>query len=234
MDSRSIEDYLKAIYGLQANHTRAKTSQLARKLSVTAGTVSEMLKRLAAQRPPLVIYKHHQGVRLSDHGRQMALNVIRRHRLLETFLHQTLGLSWDEVHQEAEILEHCLSARVTDALDRFLGHPSADPHGEPIPDVQGRMPPHSSLTLSALAEGKRFRVMRVQPVSADLLQYLESEEIQIGTTGILISRAPFEGPLTLALDGDPTPRKIVIGRTVGRRIYVEALRGPSAPGLLAP
>ena len=225
MGSQTTEDYLKAIYDLQTDGMRAKTSQLADRLAVTAGTVTEMLKRLAASDPPLLTYKQHHGVRLTDHGERMALNVIRRHRLLETFLHQTLGLTWDQVHAEAELLEHSLSARVTDALDRFLKFPQSDPHGEPIPDAVGQLPPYSMVTLADIAEGQQFRVVRIQPVRSDLLQYLHSEKIHIGTKGTLIARAPFEGPLTLQLHLPGKERESVLGHKVSRHIYVELIPG---------
>jgi len=226
MDSKTVEDYLKTIYKLQSGGERAKTSQVAHKLGVTAGTVTEMLKRLARRSPPLLTYKQHYGVRLTRHGRKRALDVIRRHRLLETFLQQTLGLAWDEVHQEAEILEHCLSKRVTDALDKFLQFPRSDPHGEPIPDADGRIAAQSGLSLSALAAGQTFRVIRVQPVEAELLRYLKSEQIHIGTTGTLISRAPFDGPLTLRLRTGQSTRGCVLGRKAADQIFVEALATP--------
>jgi DtxR family Mn-dependent transcriptional regulator len=226
MANKTIEDYLKATYQLQTRGTRVRTSQLANSLEVTSGSVTAMIKRLAEHRPALVTYLHHQGIRLTPPGEKIALSVIRRHRLLETFLHQTLGLNWDEVHQEAEILEHCLSERVTEALDRFLGRPERDPHGDPIPDPQGQFPQTSRLSLSELAVGKRFRVVRVQPAPPDFLKFLNGEQISIGTTGTLLSRTAFDGIAALEMETGKAPRKCSLSQQVSERIFVEDLGDP--------
>jgi DtxR family Mn-dependent transcriptional regulator len=223
MYSQTVEDYLKAIYTLEEKESIAKTGALARQLDITAGSVTEMVKRMAANPEPLIRYRHHQGVQLTQRGRHRALAVIRRHRLLETFLHQTLGLGWEAVHQEAETLEHHLSDRVVRALDRHLNHPRCDPHGEPIPDTQGQMHAPAGQDLTTLEPGTRFRVVRVDPSLDGMLDYLGTLKIGLGTVGTLIGQAPFDGPLTLRLDDAERQTETVMGPDVAARIYVECI-----------
>ena len=223
MTSRAKEDYLKAIYELEEKVGVAKTTQLAERLGVRAATVTEMVQRLSKEPDRTITYKHHQGVRLTHTGRQKAIEMVRRHRLLETFLHQTLGLSWDEVHQEAEVLEHHLSERVTEAIDRHLDFPKFDPHGEPIPDADGNMAVMPQLVLSDIDTGSRFMIIRVDPVSSEFLAYLDDLAMGIGTTGRLLSKDEDHGPLSIELDDrDNAPRK-TLKRQIADRLYVEAL-----------
>ncbi len=223
MNSETVEDYLKAIYELQAKEGRAKTSHLADKLGVTAGSVTEMLRRLARTTPQLVVYKQHHGVRLTARGQKIALNVVRRHRLLETFLHQVLKLSWDEVHREAEVLEHHVSERVTDALDELLKRPAYDPHGEPIPDRTGSLPTVSDQMLSEVAIGKSVRIVRVQPHKEELLQYLDSMGIGIDTRAVVVEKAPFDGPISLRIGTGRSRHDCALGRGVTDHLFVEVL-----------
>ena len=134
MPSEAVEKYLKTIYETQQHGGRVKTTTLAQMLGVTAGSVTDMIKRLSNVRPKLVSHEMHKGVALTPRGKRIALNVIRRHRLLETFLNRVLGFSWDEVHDEAEKLEHHISSRLTEAIAEYLNHPQYDPHGDPIPE----------------------------------------------------------------------------------------------------
>jgi DtxR family Mn-dependent transcriptional regulator len=225
MVDRAVEDYIKAIDALEQQHGRAKTSLLAQRLGVTPGSVTEMLKRLSAARPRLVSYKHHHGARLTAAGRRRALAVIRRHRLLETFLHKTLGLDWDEIHREAEELEHHLSDRVTEALDRHLGHPRFDPHGEPIPDCEGRMPDWPHQPLSKLADGQAFEVVGVSPVSDDLLVLLDRMGIGIRTTGRRLAEAAFDGSVAVTIDTPTGAVEQTLGKDAAHRIQVKAVEG---------
>lgn len=223
MGTHAVEDYLKAIYELQEEEGRAKTSRLAEKLGVTPGSVTDMLKRLSQSPPGLLTYRHHYGVQLTSKGRAEALDVIRRHRLLETFLHQILGLNWDEVHQEAEVLEHHISTRVADAIDRLLEHPEFDPHGEPIPRQSGALPTVSEKRLSDVDIGSAFRIVRVLPTESALLQHLDAIGIGIDSTGVMVEKAPFDGPLTFrpGRRGDQPPR--TIGRNVADQLFVDIL-----------
>jgi DtxR family Mn-dependent transcriptional regulator len=220
MNSSTVENYLKAIYELEDQGGRVKTNHLATRLKIKAGTVSEMIKRLATATPPLLRHRHHQGVRLTAEGRQIALNVIRRHRLLETFLYRTLALSWDEVHREAEILEHHISDRVTAAIDRHLGYPQIDPHGEPIPDADGRITPSNDIRLTRIKPHHSYRVTRVVPESSELLQCLQDLGIAIGVSIRVIAKAPMGGALTLSIGDGQEAREHVVGRNLADLIYV--------------
>jgi DtxR family Mn-dependent transcriptional regulator len=223
MNSETVEDYLKAIYTLQEKEGRAKTSALARQLGVTAGSVTEMIKRLAAADADLVTYRQQHGVRLTAAGRQVALDIIRRHRLLETFLHQVLGLSWGEVHTEAEKLEHHLSPRVTDAIDRLLGHPRLDPHGEPIPSKTGQLPdvPHQKLTDADV--GAKVRIVRVDPFREDLLPYLDKMGIRLNIKALIVDKAPFKGPVTLRVLDGKHQRECSLGHHVSEHVFVTTI-----------
>ncbi len=137
MESVTVENYLKAIYQLSDASGGAPTGELARRLKITPGSVTLMLQRLAEA--GLVKYAAHQGVRLTKKGQKVAIRVVRNHRLLELYLTNTLGLPWDEVHEEAENLEHAVSDRLVARIDEYLGHPDRDPHGDPIPDTDGKM-----------------------------------------------------------------------------------------------
>ena len=226
MQSGPVENYLKAIYELEEKTGIARTTVLADKLGIKAGTVSEMIKRLSKADSPLITYKHHQGVRLTTKGRKEALSVIRRHRLLETFLHRTLDLSWDEVHAEAEVLEHHLSDRVTDAMDRHLGYPRYDPHGEPIPHGDGTIIDRKEMRLSDIDEYQKFRVIRVVPESDDLLINLDKLKLGIGSCGSIVARAPSEGPITIRIESNNQFIEHELGRQVADLIYVEFLDRP--------
>ena len=223
MTSHKVEDYLKAIYELEEAEGLAKTTLLAEKLGIQAGTVSEMIKRLSKGSPPLITYKHHHGVRLTAKGKKAALGVIRRHRLLETFLHETLGLSWDEVHEEAEVLEHHLSERVTNSIDQHLDFPKSDPHGEPIPDREGNIIAQAQMRLSETQEGQIFKIIAVNPISNDLLLYLASLGIGIHSSGSVISKSPLDGLIKFRINQKGTFEEHILGRNVADQIYVEKI-----------
>ena len=149
--SRSKQDYLKALYSLAPGRQPVAPSRLAAHLGVSAPSVTNMLGRLAAER--LVTHAPRSGTRLTELGRRRALEIVRRHRILETFLVRVLGLDWAEVHADAEVLEHHVSDRVLDAIDRVMGHPREDPHGHPIPDPRGRMRRRPLVPLASLRQG---------------------------------------------------------------------------------
>jgi DtxR family transcriptional regulator, Mn-dependent transcriptional regulator len=158
--SRSQQDYLKALYLLAAEGGPVPTSRLAARLQVSAPSVTNMVSRLAADR--LVRHSPRAGARLTPHGRRAALRIVRRHRVLETFLVRVLGLDWSEVHEDAEILEHHISDRVLEAIDRLMGHPVEDPHGHPIPDAAGHLARRALVPLASLPQGSRARVREIQ------------------------------------------------------------------------
>src|ERR1700709_2798673 len=160
--SEAIDDYLKAIFQLSGRDERLVTStEIATHLSITAASVTNMLQKLSASEPPMVLYKKHHGVKLAKAGRKRALEIIRHHRLIETFLTQILGYPWDEVHQEAERLEHFISERFEERIDAKLGHPEFDPHGHAIPALDGSVPSHEPRTLSQLKPGQTAKVESV-------------------------------------------------------------------------
>ena len=197
MRSDTVEDYLKAIYELEEKYGRAKTSALSERLGITPGSVTDMLKRLAGQTPRLVHYQSHQGVTLTALGRRRALAVIRRHRLLETFLHDVLGFTWDEVHDEAEELEHCLSERLTEALAVHLNHPACDPHGDPIPSREGEIQTSAGRPLGEWPAGRRLCITRVRLQDQRALQYLAQNGIRIGATVTIMEQSPLDGQISL-------------------------------------
>jgi DtxR family transcriptional regulator, Mn-dependent transcriptional regulator len=224
MRSVNTEDYLKAIYELQAAEGRAKTSHIAEKLRIKSASVTEMIKRLALQRPRLLAYVPRRGVRLTAKGKKAALNIIRRHRLLESFLHKALGLSWDEVHQEADLLEHHLSERLTEALADFLGHPEFDPHGEPIPGVRGEMSRLSQMKLSEANAGSKIRVVGLQSPTDQLLHYLSEHKIGIRTVATITHAEGYDGSITLQITSNGETRERVVGKDATDHILVELLR----------
>jgi len=158
--TRSNQDYLKALYELAPDGARVTTSRLAARLGVSAPSVTNMLARLARER--LVLHAPREGARLTEGGRQAALAMVRRHRILETFLVRVLGLDWAEVHQDAEVLEHHISDRVLGAMDRLVGHPDEDPHGHPIPDARGRVRRRRLEPLGGLGAGSSAVVREIR------------------------------------------------------------------------
>src|SRR5689334_3819505 len=180
MNSLSEENYLKAVYKLSSeNKLQVYTTDLAEKMGTSSASVTDMLQKLG--RKKLIIYKKYQGVKLTEQGRKAALNVIRKHRLWEMFLAEKLKFGWDEVHAVAEQLEHISSDKLIERLDEFLGYPSADPHGDPIPDSNGKIPTQRSVLLSSLAEGDKAVISGVVDHHPSFLKYLESIGLNVGT-----------------------------------------------------
>jgi len=211
----ALQDYLKAIY--QVTESRggepAKTKAIAARLGVSQPSVSAMLDRLSADGQ--VDYVHYAGAALTAKGRGAALSVVRRHRLLELYLHRFLGLGWDEVHDQAEILEHALTARVEAAIDEALGHPTFDPHGDPIPRPDGTIAPPAGQSLWDAAGPGRLRVARVSDEDPALLRHLEGIRI---VPGAVVSgvRRDTGGVLHLRAGR----REELLGREAAERVYV--------------
>ena len=211
----AIQDYTKAIYALEQRHGDAvNTTALAERLGVTSGSASSMLKRLA--RLGLVAHVPYRGVRLTDPGRRVALEVLRRHRLLERFLTDELDVPWDRVHDEAEVLEHVLSEELAGRIAAKLGHPTHDPHGDPIPSLEGHIDDVETRALADLEPGDGGVLARVSDSDPDLLRYLTARGIAIGMKVEVHRREPFEGPLTVWLD----EREHVLGGEVARAIRI--------------
>ncbi len=176
--SSSVGDYLKAIWELSREGGAASTKEVAERLSVSSASVSNMFTRL--QEMGLAEYERYQGATLTELGRVEALGLLRRHRLIETFLLRCLGYSWEDVHEEAESLEHSVSDGFTERLAEFLGHPAQDPHGDPIPGADGSLEPDESFPLSGAQAGERVRIYRVGEREAEKLAYLEESGLTPG------------------------------------------------------
>ncbi len=214
--THSIEDYLKAIYELAQIASPVSTSALANKLENAPASVTGMLKKLATFDPPLVEYERHHGVTLTGAGEKISIEVIRHHRLLELYLTEALGYSWDEVHAEADRLEHVISEEFEERIANYLGNPSLDPHGEPIPTKEGSMAPPAGMRLSDLDTGQAATIVRVADDNAELLRYLAELGMQPNAGVVITSRAPFDGPVHVEVDG----KTHALGHKVTNRVYV--------------
>jgi DtxR family Mn-dependent transcriptional regulator len=192
--SPSVEDYAKAVYVLQTRTGGAvSTNTLAERLEITPGSASGMVRKLAEQ--GLVEHERYRGVRLTDEGRTLALRVIRRHRLIEQFLAEALGMPWDRVHDEAEVLEHVLSGELERLIAAHLGDPDIDPHGDPIPTADFVISEPPTRSLDELPIGTRGRFVRVSDSDPAKLRYLAEHAIAIGDDLEVVDRQPFGGPL---------------------------------------
>lgn len=189
------EDYLKAIYELEQGGEPAATNALAGRLGIAAASVSGMLQRLG--RLGLVRTERYRGTRLTAAGRVVALGLIRRHRIIETYLVSRLGFAWDDVHEEAERLEHAASPELIERMASVLGHPTADPHGAPIPTATGKVDERRFASIASLAPGAEARVARMSDRDPELLRYLAARGVRPGARIRVESREPFDGPLVL-------------------------------------
>ncbi len=223
MPTESVENYLKAIYEIEEECERVTTSKLAERLEVASPSVTAMLKRLHKQKRPFVEHTPHRGVVLTDEGQRRALAVIRRHRLLETFMCQVLGYTWDEVHEEAERLQHHISERLERRIAEYLGHPGTDPHGDPIPDTEGIIAENAHVPLSEADVGCLVRVSRVRDEQAEVLRYLTSLGIEPGVMITLAGKAPFDGPYMVRVGDDPNAETYGIGPGVAEMVMVEVI-----------
>ncbi len=219
MLSESMQNYLKAIYRLQEGDGTVATTDLADAMGVTAASATGMIKKLAA----LKLVRHHpyQGVVLSQAGRQVALEVVRHHRLVELYLAQALGYGWDQVHEEAERLEHAISEEFEERIFEALGRPTRDPHGEPIPAKDGTIAASESCRLSDLEPGSKGIIREVNDGSAEMLRYLGERKLVPDAPVEVTEKAPFNGPLTVRVG----TLSHVIGRGLASHIRVEPQPG---------
>jgi DtxR family Mn-dependent transcriptional regulator len=216
--TRSIEDYLKAIFELQSQSGAAQTRAIAEALAVAPPSVTGMVKRLS--RSGLLQHAPYRGVRLTSSGVQAALRILRRHRILEAYLASKLGYAWDSVHQEADRLEHSASDELIERMAMALGNPRRDPHGAPIPTPGGDLE-HEELTpLAEIPEGELAELRRVSDRDPEMLRYLAFLGLKPGVTLEVGARQPFRGPLTLRLLSVP-PREVVIGRELALELFCE-------------
>lgn len=221
MITEADQNYLKEIYGLELDHQQVTTSMLADRFGFSPATVTGMLKKLSQR--GWVAYERYQGVTLTDDGRKIALEVIRHHRLLETYLARALDIPWDRLHEEAEKLEHVLSDYLEARIDESLGYPTSDPHGSPIPAADGSMSDSGRLRLANLANGDRAEVVEVNDRDPDLLGRLEELRLIPGAKVSVEAVEPLDGLLTLRVGKD----SVVVGQTTANRVFVKRLTPPN-------
>lgn len=215
--TQSVQDYLKQIYELTENGSSASTNDLAQRLNIKPASVTGMIQKLAAEKPALVEYQKHQGVTLTATGKRAALEVIRHHRLLETWLVQTLGYSWDEVHEEAERLEHVISEDFERRIAAALGHPLRDPHGELIPTADLKMPLDESTPLSALRKSQTGKILCIKGADADLLRYLTELGLTPNTSIQVVEYSSYDHNLTIKVE----KKTHVLGLSITSKIFIE-------------
>jgi len=219
--SRSKQDYLKALYTLGSPRAAVAPSRLAVQLGVSAPSVTNMLARLAAER--LVTHAPQTGARLTERGRRRALEIVRRHRILEAFLVRVLGLDWSEVHADAEVLEHHVSDRVLDAIDRLMGHPQEDPHGHPIPDARGRVRRRPLVALATLRPGAAAVVREIHDADGRRMARWKETGLVPGAKVKVRDVRPVDDVFELEVEG----RTMVTGSEGLEGVLVEARRGES-------
>ncbi|MFN3335918.1 MAG: metal-dependent transcriptional regulator [Thermomicrobium sp.] len=219
--THAMEDYLKVIFALEREEGRVTTQAIAERLGVQSPSVTNMLKRLAALH--LVEHQPYRGVRLTERGRDVALEVIRHHRLLELFLTELLGYPWDAVHEEADRLEHGLSEELESWIDARLGFPTADPHGHPIPRSDGSLPERPCVRLEDVSPGQSVEVLHVADHDRAQLRYLAELGIRPGIRVEVLERLPFEGPLRIRV-GD---QEHYVGTPLTRAVFVVVEEGPA-------
>jgi DtxR family Mn-dependent transcriptional regulator len=215
--SPSVEDYIKAIYKAHAEKGSVATQELAERLRVSAPAVSKMMRKLSALK--LITHAPYQGVKLTRAGGKLALEIIRHHRLIELYLVQAMGFSWDSVHEEAERLEHHISEEFEDKIDELLGHPTACPHGDPIPTRAGTIAPIHDRPLAQQRSPAHLIVRRVSDEDAGLLRHFQALGVTPGTAIELVTQEPFEGPLVLKVGG----KRVRLTPQAARKVFVDAL-----------
>ena len=218
-----VEDYLKTIYEIGRGTVAVATNDIAQRLNIAPASVSGMVRRLADQ--GLLGYERYRGVTLTDAGRRAALRTIRRHRIIESYLSKALDYPWDRVHDEAERLEHAASDELVDRMAKAIGEPVVDPHGAPIPSREGLVDETVYLTLDELGAGYGARVVRVSDDDPEMLRYLAELEIIPGTELVVISRAPYQGPISIRI----ADHLLAIGPALAGQVMVEPLTDMDAP-----
>ncbi len=213
--STSVEDYLKAIYKLEtaSEGEGVSTTKLAKEMNVANASATNMVKRLSEM--GLVNYESYYGSNLTEPGKKIALEMIRHHRLLELYLTEMMGYSWDEVHDEAEKLEHHISEQFEDKISELLDNPKFDPHGDPIPTKDGKMPELLLLPVSEIEDDQKHILRRVKNQDPEFLRYLEKLGLIPGVEIRVLGKEPFEGPVTLEVEGE----KISVGYNIAKELY---------------
>lgn len=215
MGSLTEENYIKSIYSLSQEEGEVSATELAKKLGVKLPTINSMIKKLAAKK--IVSYAPYQGIKLTEKGKKEALSIIRKHRLAELFLVKVMGLGWEEVHDIAEQLEHVNSERFYDRIDELLGYPKSDPHGEPIPDANGKITSKNRIALSSVSEGESVRITAVADDEKSFLHHLNTKGLQIGDSIVIKKREDFDGSMAIL----HKKKEITLSQQVAERILVE-------------
>ena len=216
MSSTSEENYLKTIFKLTRSKKSATTNRIGELLNTKASSVTDMIKKLSKK--GLVDYTKYQGVSLTVSGQKEALMIIRKHRLWECFLHDSLGFAWDEVHAIAEELEHIDSAELINRLDRYMGFPKHDPHGDPIPDKDGNLTPLKNLFISDLKVGELALVTGIKDTSKDFLIYLKKIKLILGTSIEVLEKISFDQSVKIRINGSV---ELNISDQIGTNVYVK-------------
>jgi DtxR family Mn-dependent transcriptional regulator len=212
----SVEDYVKAIYELSRPSGSAAASDVAGRLKVAPPSVSAMVRRLVGQ--GLVSHEPYRGLHLTKKGRSVALQLVRRHRVIEAYLVTALGYAWDEVHSEAERLEHAASPELINRMAAAIGEPAVDPHGAPIPTAHGKLEEPKHRRLGDLVPGERARILHVEDEDPELLRYLASMRVMPGAAVRCLKKEPYDGPLTIRVGS----RNHILGPSLAARIFVSA------------
>ena len=213
--STSEENYLKTIFHLQTKEDNVSTNELAEKLRTKPASITDMMKKLKTRK--LVNYQPYQGFRLTPEGKKVALSIVRRHRLWEYFLAEKLKFNWDEVHEVAEQLEHVSSKKLIDKLDEYLAFPKFDPHGDPIPDTNGKMDAAKQINLSELPVNKPAKVCFIANLSELLLEHLNEKKINIGTSIVVKRKFSYDDSLEIRLDN----KLLTISDQLAKNIFVK-------------
>ncbi len=213
--SQAVEDYLKAIYVLESEGEGATTTNIATMLNISSASVTNMLKRLAKLN--LLEHESYRGAKLTPAGKKIALEVLRHHRLLELYLMEVMGYSWDEVHAEAENLEHHISERFEERIAELLNHPTHDPHGDPIPTKDGVMPEMANLSIADAELNTNYIIGRVKDQDSELLRYLEKIGVLPGVKVKILEKTPFSGPIKISLEGETEQ---MLGHAVASEVFV--------------
>ncbi len=217
----SIQDYLKIIYDLTESGESASTTALAQRLGIAPASVTGMVQKLATLKPALVSYRKHQGVTLTAAGKRAALEVIRHHRLLEAWLVQTLGYSWDEVHNEAEKLEHVISEDLEERIASAMGNPTHDPHGEPIPTADLVMPADDSILLADLPIQQSAVISKVHAQDMDMLRHLEVLGLVLGTKLKALEKSRYDEMIRIQVEGQK--ENTVLGPAITKRVFIKTI-----------
>ncbi|MBP92551.1 iron (metal) dependent repressor, DtxR family [Bizionia echini] len=212
------ENYIKAIYHLgKQGRENVNTNALAEAMNTKASSATDMIRKLAEK--DYANYKKYKGVTLTESGKDIAINIIRKHRLWEVFLVEKLNFTWDEVHELAEQLEHIKSQKLIDELDAFLGHPTHDPHGDPIPDKNGEFTFVEKIVLSQAQEHQTYSCLGVNDSSTEFLQYLNKNDIGLGSTIEVVHIEPFDKSINIKANG----KLLTVSQSVAKNLYLKKL-----------